>query len=86
MIDNTALKLTLLVAYRHMRAQFELLTSVLAEVEALRSTMAENDPTLKDVMKRNHHESIRKMERTVAAELAKFDEMMYEIESGQVVS
>jgi hypothetical protein len=85
MIDEPALQVTLLAAIKHMKAQYELITSLGNEIAAIRQTVARLDPTFGDVLKAKRNHYAEQSRQTIQETLAEYQELIEQIEAGNIV-
>ena len=84
MINETALRDALLALTQDGRSTYVLLSSVLAEVAALRETVRGLDPTFADVLKEKRSEMAQKNSPIVRDVIRSYDEILARLNAGEI--
>jgi len=84
MVNESALRDALLAFNDDAKSQYIMLSSILAELEALRETVRGLDPTFGDVMEQKRRESAEKNADIVQAVIAGYDEKFRQMKDGYV--
>ena len=84
MVNESALRDALLAFNEDAKSQYIMLSSILAELEALRETVRGLDPTFGDVMEQKRRESAEKNADIVQAVIAEYDEKFRQMKDGYV--
>ena len=83
-LKETALRDALLAFTEDAKGQYIMLSSILAELDALRETVRGLDPTFGDVMEQKRRESAEKNAAIVQAVIAGYDEKFRKIRDGYI--
>lgn len=84
MVNESALRDSLLAFNEDAKSQYIMLSSILAELDALRETVRGLDPTFADVMEQKRRESAEKNAAIVQAVIAGYDEKFQQMKDGYV--
>jgi hypothetical protein len=84
MVNESALRDALLAFNEDAKSQYIMLSSILAELDALRETVRGLDPTFADVMEQKRRESAEKNAAIVQAVIAGYDEKFQQMKDGYV--
>ena len=85
MIDEPALQVTLLAAMKHIKAHYELITSLGNEIAAIRQTVARLDPTFGEVLKTKRNHYAEQSRQAIQETLAEYQELIEQLEAGNIV-
>jgi hypothetical protein len=84
MIDESALRDALLSSIEESKNLYVMLSSILAELDALRETVRGLDPTFGDVMEQKRLEAVARQDEVVRASIAAYDEKSARVRAGYV--
>lgn len=84
MVDESELRAALLAFNQDAKTQYIMLSSILAELDALRETVRGLDPTFGDVMEQKRRESAEKNAAIVQTVIAGYDAKSQLLNSGLV--
>jgi hypothetical protein len=84
MVDESELRASLVALNEDAKSQYIMLSSILAELDALRETVRGLDPTFADVMEQKRRESAEKNAAIVQAVIAGYEEKSRLLNAGLV--
>jgi hypothetical protein len=85
MAKEDALREALIAFVEDAKNQYIMLTSILAELDALRETVRGLDPTFADVLEQKRQESAERTAAVAQAVIALYDEKVRILKDGEVV-
>jgi hypothetical protein len=84
MVNEEALRDALLSSIEESKNLYVMLSSVLAELDALRETVRGLDPTFGDVMEQKRKESLARSAEVVQASVDGYDQKFRQVKAGYV--
>ncbi|MHB8485845.1 MAG: hypothetical protein ACYDCM_08960 [Candidatus Acidiferrales bacterium] len=84
MIDESGLRDALISLTTMMRNQYQLLTSSMIELSALRASVRGLDPSFEDILAMKRQEALQSTRQAQTALTAIFDDLIRRLESGEI--
>jgi hypothetical protein len=84
MVDEEALRDALLASLEDAKGHYIMLTSILAELDALRETVRGLDPTFADVLEQKRQESAERTAAVAQAVIEIYDQKVQRVKDGYI--